>query len=116
MSNTAKPATKKFNGRIENTKWEVCPNRDVHNLFDFLMEEEHNGYPVTSGPLLRYIEVYKEFREFFVSIGSCGLNLAPRCRRMLALEAENYAHGLSGMIKSDLLRKAAEFRGFVFED
>ncbi len=103
-------------GRIENVKWEICPNYDVHHVFDFLQEEEMNGAPIAAPRLLRFVAVYKEFREFFVSIGASGLNLSPRPRRLLVLEAKNYAEALDSMVKSDKFREELEFRGYIFEE
>lgn len=103
-------------GRIENAKWEICHSRDVHHIFDFLQEEEMHGAPLASSRLLRFVEVYKEFREFFFSIGASGLNLSPRPRRVLVLEAKNYAEALESMVKSDKFREELEFRGYIFEE
>lgn len=106
----------KFNGRIENAKWELCPDKDVHYVYDFLMEEERSGYPVADARMLRFIEVYKEFREFFFAIGGAGVNIPIRPRRILVAEAEIYANALSDMVKCDQFREEAESLGYIFKD
>lgn len=114
MSN--KKTNRYEDGRIANAKWEICRNSDVHQVFDFLQEEEIHGAPIAASRLLRFMEVYKEFREFFVSIGASGLNLSPRPRRLLVLEAKNYAESLESMIRSDKFREELEFRGYIFKE